>query len=162
MSVADAETDRLCDAIVIVAQSRGRIVRTVALSLIFLVFYAGALFVFVRDLLRLGLSAEVDYSPFLITTILLSLFIHTFGLIYVCKPALAIFKSRLELSGQAIAWASIGSCHWNRYSPGKLMVATDVGKSHALHSVLVPGGQRAAVEVALRRSGKWDVRSRLD
>ncbi len=162
MSVADAEIDGLCDAIVIVAQPRGRIVTTVAFSLIFQVFYAGALLVCVRDLLRLGLPDAVDYSPFLIMTILLNLLIDTFGLIYICKPALAIFKSRLELSGQAMPWASIGSCHWNRYSPGELMVAIDVGQSHALHSVLVPEGQRADVEEALRRIGKWDVGSCLD
>ncbi len=156
MSVADAEIDGLCDAMVIVAQPRGRIVRWVAFSLIFLVFYAGGLFVCVKDLLRLGLSAEVDCSPFLIMTMLLSLFIDTFGLVYLCKPALAIFKSRLELSGQAVPWAGIGSCHWNRYSPGKLLVAIDVGQSHALHSVIVPEGERAVVEEALRRLGKWD------
>ncbi len=92
MSVADAEIDGLCEAIATVLQPRGRIVRTIEFSVVFLFFYAAALF----------------------------------------------------------------SCHWNRYSPGKLMVAIDVGQSHALHSVFVPGGQRAVVEEALRRLGKWD------
>jgi hypothetical protein len=67
------------------------------------------------------------------------------------KRPFAVLESGIELQGGKIPWEKIDNCHWGRYTGGILNLRTHYGRFF----VPVPKSQRAAVEAALRRVGRW-------
>jgi hypothetical protein len=180
VSVADAEIDRLYDAIVTVPQPPEYIGRrrehtqrprwqrafVIAIIAIPVVAYVAVFAVYLVDLLTHNFVPEGNYFVLINTTIqglvwavvsyALTAFERRVKLRQRQKAALTIFPSGIALDGQFVSWTDIGSCRWNRYLPAALVIAVDAGHSHWQHTVSVPESHRALVEKTIRGFGKWD------
>ncbi len=147
MSTFDAEIDAAPDAVIIVHQLRWRRLTAFVFFVLFLAVYWCA-FVVALAGGEYNLSLNLTFFPFVPVEVL--------KIRYVWNPVLVISPSQVRLYSQALPLKSIASCHWNRYSPDKLMIAIDMGHSHGVETIPIPEAQHKHVEAALRQFGKWE------
>jgi hypothetical protein len=170
VSVADAEIDHLCDAIVTVpdpfwdeSRNRTRTVWLVVMAAILFAVYVVAFVVYLLDLLAHRFVPKGNYLPLVSWTIQLPVFANGFYLMQFSKakdegvPSLRIFPTGIALRGQFESWKNVGSCRWDSSSSKMLMVEIRYGQAYWRQYAWVSEGYRTVVEEALRRFGKWDV-----
>jgi hypothetical protein len=170
VSVADAEFDHLCDAMVTVPDpmwdeswNRRRTVWLVVMAAIPFAVYVVAFVVYLVDLFTHRFVPKGNYLPLASWTIQLPVFVVVFYLLRFSKvrhegvPSLRIFPTGIALRGQFESWKNVGSCRWDSSSWNMLMVEIRYGQAYWRQYAWVSEGYRTVVEEALRRFGKWDV-----